>query len=98
MSANPVANGGELLRDLDLPDFRDYAVDVPKPGATDGRGDAGPGHVAARRHGPQPRDLPAVRAGRDGVEPAGQRPRRDRPGVDGRDASPATTTWRRTVA
>ncbi len=34
MSANPVANGGELLRDLRLPDFRDYAVDVPKPGAT----------------------------------------------------------------
>ena len=29
MSANPVANGGELLRDLVLPDFRDYAVDVP---------------------------------------------------------------------
>ncbi len=34
MSANPVANGGELLRDLVLPDFRDYAVDVPAPGAT----------------------------------------------------------------
>jgi xylulose-5-phosphate/fructose-6-phosphate phosphoketolase len=34
MSANPVANGGALLRDLVLPDFRDYAVDVPHPGAT----------------------------------------------------------------
>ncbi len=34
MSANPVANGGELLRDLDLPDFRDYAVDVPRPGGS----------------------------------------------------------------
>jgi xylulose-5-phosphate/fructose-6-phosphate phosphoketolase len=34
MSANPVANGGRLLRDLILPDFRDYAVDVPAPGAT----------------------------------------------------------------
>ena len=34
MSANPIANGGELLRDLLLPDFRDYAVDVPRPGAT----------------------------------------------------------------
>ncbi|MCK9928346.1 phosphoketolase family protein [Frankia sp. Mgl5] len=32
MSANPHANGGELLRDLTLPDFRDYAVDVPQPG------------------------------------------------------------------
>ncbi len=34
MSANPVANGGELLRDLVLPDFRDYAVDVPRPGGS----------------------------------------------------------------
>ncbi|HEU4942467.1 MAG TPA: phosphoketolase family protein [Gaiellaceae bacterium] len=32
MSANPHANGGELLRDLALPDFRDYAVEVGKPG------------------------------------------------------------------
>ena len=32
MSANPHANGGLLLRDLKLPDFRDYAVDVPSPG------------------------------------------------------------------
>ncbi len=31
MSANPHANGGLLTVDLDLPDFRDYAVDVPKP-------------------------------------------------------------------
>jgi xylulose-5-phosphate/fructose-6-phosphate phosphoketolase len=33
MSANPHANGGLLLRDLELPDFRDYAVDVPRPAA-----------------------------------------------------------------
>ncbi|MCX6561202.1 MAG: phosphoketolase family protein [Candidatus Aminicenantes bacterium] len=33
MSANPHANGGLLLRDLRLPDFRDYAVAVPRPGA-----------------------------------------------------------------
>ena len=32
MSANPHANGGLLLRDLRLPDFRDYAVEVPSPG------------------------------------------------------------------
>ena len=32
MSANPNANGGLLLRDLKMPDFRDYAVKVPKPG------------------------------------------------------------------
>jgi xylulose-5-phosphate/fructose-6-phosphate phosphoketolase len=36
MSANPHANGGLLLHDLRLPDFRDYAVKVPRPGAVDG--------------------------------------------------------------
>ncbi|MEO8046102.1 MAG: phosphoketolase family protein [Nitrospirota bacterium] len=35
MSANPHANGGLLLKDLRLPDFRDYAVKVTKPGAVD---------------------------------------------------------------
>jgi xylulose-5-phosphate/fructose-6-phosphate phosphoketolase len=34
MGANPHANGGLLLRDLELPDFRDYAVDVPSPART----------------------------------------------------------------
>ena len=34
MSANPHANGGLLLRDLRLPDFRDFAVEVDAPGAT----------------------------------------------------------------
>jgi len=33
MGANPHANGGILLHDLRLPDFRDYAVQVPAPGA-----------------------------------------------------------------
>jgi xylulose-5-phosphate/fructose-6-phosphate phosphoketolase len=32
MSANPNANGGILLHDLKLPDFRDYAVEVTRPG------------------------------------------------------------------
>ncbi len=44
MGANPHANGGRLLRDLKLPDFRDYAVDVVKPG-TQGIGDT---HVLGR--------------------------------------------------
>jgi xylulose-5-phosphate/fructose-6-phosphate phosphoketolase len=33
MSANPHANGGLLLKELRLPDFSDYAVRVPRPGA-----------------------------------------------------------------
>ncbi len=44
MGANPHANGGRLLRDLRLPDFKDYAVDVPKP-STPGIGDT---HVLGR--------------------------------------------------
>jgi xylulose-5-phosphate/fructose-6-phosphate phosphoketolase len=34
MGANPHANGGLLLRDLELPDFRDYAVEVAAPATT----------------------------------------------------------------
>ena len=44
MGANPHANGGMLLRDLRMPDFRDYAVDVPSPGAVE----AGDTHVLGR--------------------------------------------------
>jgi len=32
MGANPHANGGMLLKELRMPDFREYAVDVPQPG------------------------------------------------------------------
>jgi xylulose-5-phosphate/fructose-6-phosphate phosphoketolase len=34
MGANPHANGGLLLRELELADFREYAVEVPEPGAS----------------------------------------------------------------
>ena len=34
MSDNPHANGGRLLKDLRMPDFREYAVEVPSPGST----------------------------------------------------------------
>jgi len=44
MGANPHANGGILLRDLRMPDFRDHAVDVPSPGIR-GIGDT---HVLGR--------------------------------------------------
>ncbi len=36
MSANPHANGGTLLRDLVMPDFRSYGVSVPTPGSVSG--------------------------------------------------------------
>jgi xylulose-5-phosphate/fructose-6-phosphate phosphoketolase len=38
MGANPHANGGRLTRDLVMPDFRDYAVAVHAPGATEAEG------------------------------------------------------------
>jgi len=44
MGANPHANGGILLRDLRMPDFQDYAEEVPSPGAP-GIGDV---HVLGR--------------------------------------------------
>jgi xylulose-5-phosphate/fructose-6-phosphate phosphoketolase len=34
MGANPHANGGRLVRPLELPDFRAYAIEVPRPAAT----------------------------------------------------------------
>ena len=37
MGANPHANGGILLRDLRMPDFRTHAVNIPSPGAVDGQ-------------------------------------------------------------
>ncbi len=40
MGAIPHANGGILLRDLKMPDFRDYAVPVPKPGVIEGSAEA----------------------------------------------------------
>jgi xylulose-5-phosphate/fructose-6-phosphate phosphoketolase len=37
MGANPHTNGGLLLSDLRMPDFRDHALTVPAPGAVDGQ-------------------------------------------------------------
>ena len=50
MSANPHANGGALMRDLVLPDFRDYAVEVSSPRDEHERGDTRARRLPARRH------------------------------------------------
>ena len=52
MGANPHANGGILLRDLRMPDIRDFAIDVPTPGV------AGPGDT--RILGPFLREVVAL--------------------------------------
>ncbi|GHO65411.1 putative phosphoketolase [Ktedonobacter sp. SOSP1-52] len=49
MGANPHANGGKLLVDLDLPPFADYALDVPRP-ATEH-------HESTRQFGKMMRDI-----------------------------------------
>ena len=71
MGANPHANGGQLLRDLRMPDFRDYAVDVPFPGAVEAQDMTAMGYFVrdiytSQRHGAQ---LPRLRARRDGFKP-----------------------------
>ena len=53
MGANPHANGGILLRDLRMPDFREYAQAVPAPGRLRPRRYARPGEVPARCRRPQ---------------------------------------------
>ena len=73
MSANPHANGGILLRDLVLPDFRDYAVDVEKPATTFSEATRVLGGFLRDVVEPQRRQLPPLRPGRDGVEPARRR-------------------------
>jgi len=44
MGANPHTNGGILLKDLKMPDFREYAVNVPKPGTVVGEATRVMGH------------------------------------------------------
>ena len=68
MGANPHANGGLLLRDLSMPDFRDYAVKVPKPGAVEAE--------ATRVQGRFIRDVMKLNPGRISVSSARTRRRR----------------------
>ncbi len=81
MSATPHANGGLLLRPLTLPDYRQHAVDVAEPGVE---------RISPMMTlGPWLRDvialnpghLPALRPGRDGIEPAAGRLRGHRQGL-----------------
>jgi xylulose-5-phosphate/fructose-6-phosphate phosphoketolase len=77
MSANPHANGGVLLRDLRLPDFRRYAIAVPSPGAVEGEATRVQGAFPARCHAAEccVAQLPDLRTRRDDVEPLERRSR-----------------------
>ena len=87
MGANPHANGGLLLRDLDLPDFRDLRGRRAGPRRPAGGGDPRPRHVAARRDGRQPRPVPHHGTRRDRVEPPAGRLRDHGSRVDGEAAA-----------
>ena len=83
MGANPHANGGMLLRDLRMPDFRAHALDVPSPGAVDGQDTLVLGEflrdVIALNE--ERRQLSHLRSRRDAVEPARRGVRDDQPSV-----------------
>ena len=83
MGSNPHANGGLLLRDLQMPDWRDYAVDVPAPGAVTAEATRVMGQLLRDVMAMNPDDLPRGRPGRDGLEPALGPLRDHRPDVDG---------------
>ena len=70
MSANPHANGGLLRKALRLPDFRDYAIQVEKPGQTAAENTRPLGPIPARYHAPEPEELSRLRARRKHLEQA----------------------------
>ncbi len=88
MGANPHANGGMLLRDLRMPDFRDYAA-ACRPGASRHRRHARARALPARRGEAQRRaaQFPRLRPGRDAVQRAGGALRGDQPPVGRGDAA-----------
>ena len=98
MSANPHANGGLLLRDLRLPDFRDYAVKVPKPGAVDAEATRVQGQFIRDVIKLNPTELPRVQPGRNHLKPLGRRIRSDESLLDRGDSFPSTTTSHRMAA
>ena len=82
MSANPHANGGTLLQDLLLPEFRDYAVDVPHPGAGSSSATHAARGVPPRGGARQPPHVPRHGSRRDRVQPVDGAVRRDRPHLE----------------
>ena len=87
MGANPHANGGMLLRDLRMPDFRDYAVDVPVAGRARHRRHACARALPARRGEAEQRaaQFPRLRPRRDALQRPGSPLRSDQTPMGRRD-------------
>ena len=81
MSASPHANGGMLLRDLELPDWTAYTVEVTAPGTTLREATKVLGTFLRDVIRDNPDQLPSLRTRRDGVEPPPGRLRGHRPGL-----------------
>ena len=89
MSDNPHANGGLLLRDLQLPDFRELCRQDRGTRFQGRRGGAGDGQVPARRHEAQHADqeLPPLQPRREQFQPLAGRAGGDQPLLHGGDLS-----------
>ena len=87
MSANPHANGGLLRKELKLPDFRDYAVEVPRAGTVLHENTKPLGEFLRDVMSEQPDQLPRVRPRRDRVQPAAGDLRGEQEDLDGRHAA-----------
>ena len=70
MSANPHANGGLLKKAFRLPDFRNYAIKVEKPGQTEAENTRPLGAIPARRDEAEHEELPRLRPRRKHLEQA----------------------------
>ena len=91
MGANPHANGGMLLRDLGLPDFRDYAVEVPqarRESMRKRRACRATSSATSMKLQPE-RKFPHVQPGREQLEPLERGVRSDQPQLRPRKLSPS---------
>ena len=87
MSANPHANGGLLRKELKLPDFRDYAVEVTARGTVLYENTKPLGEFLRDVMRSNMTTLPRLRPGRDRVQPAAGDLRGQQEDLDGRHAA-----------
>jgi xylulose-5-phosphate/fructose-6-phosphate phosphoketolase len=85
MGANPHANGGLLLKDLELPDYRDYAVEVLQPARESAEATGALGSYLRDVMRANMDRFRLFRPRRDPIEPAERRLRGQRPDVGRRD-------------
>ena len=100
MGANPHANGGLLLKELRLPEFRDYAVEVPGPGRVEAEATRVMGQFLrdVMKMNAGAAELSHFRSGRNHLQPPGRCLRSRPAGPRPPKSSPVTSMFRRTGA